>query len=292
MTRCTFVGLGVMGYPMAGHLQAAGHPTTVYNRTASKAEAWVAEHGGARTDTPEAAASASGGADVVLVCVGNDDDLRSVVFGETGVLAGMSEGAVLVDHTTASAAVAREVAEAAAAQGVGFVDAPVSGGQAGAENGQLSIMCGGDPDVFAGIEPVIDAYARATVLVGPVGHGQLTKMVNQICIGGLIQGLSEALDFGRRAGLDEEKVLEAIGQGASGSWQMDNRARTMLDRRFDYGFAIDWMRKDFGIVFDEAGRIGATLPVTAMVDQFYARLQRLGHGRSDTSTLIELLRDD
>ncbi len=292
MTRCTFVGLGVMGYPMAGHLQAAGHPTTVYNRTASKAEAWVAEHGGARADTPEAAASASGGADVVLVCVGNDDDLRSVVFGETGVLAGMSEGAVLVDHTTASAAVAREVAEAAAAQGVGFVDAPVSGGQAGAENGQLSIMCGGDPDVFAGIEPVIDAYARATVLVGPVGHGQLTKMVNQICIGGLIQGLSEALDFGRRAGLDEEKVLEAIGQGASGSWQMDNRARTMLDRRFDYGFAIDWMRKDFGIVFDEAGRIGATLPVTAMVDQFYARLQRLGHGRSDTSTLIELLRDD
>ncbi len=292
MTRCTFVGLGVMGYPMAGHLQAAGHPTTVYNRTASKAEAWVAEHGGARADTPEAAASASGGADVVLVCVGNDDDLRSVVFGETGVLAGMSEGAVLVDHTTASAVVAREVAEAAAAQGVGFVDAPVSGGQAGAENGQLSIMCGGDPDVFAGIEPVIDAYARATVLVGPVGHGQLTKMVNQICIGGLIQGLSEALDFGRRAGLDEEKVLEAIGQGASGSWQMDNRARTMLDRRFDYGFAIDWMRKDFGIVFDEAGRIGATLPVTAMVDQFYARLQRLGHGRSDTSTLIELLRDD
>ncbi len=292
MTRCTFVGLGVMGYPMAGHLQAAGHPMTVYNRTASKAEAWVAEHGGARADTPEAAASASGGADVVLVCVGNDDDLRSVVFGETGVLAGMSEGAVLVDHTTASAAVAREVAEAAAAQGVGFVDAPVSGGQAGAENGQLSIMCGGDPDVFAGIEPVIDAYARATVLVGPVGHGQLTKMVNQICIGGLIQGLSEALDFGRRAGLDEEKVLEAIGQGASGSWQMDNRARTMLDRRFDYGFAIDWMRKDFGIVFDEAGRIGATLPVTAMVDQFYARLQRLGHGRSDTSTLIELLRDD
>ena len=292
MTRCTFVGLGVMGYPMAGHLQAAGHPTTVYNRTASKAEAWVAEHGGARTDTPEAAASASGGADVVLVCVGNDDDLRSVVFGETGVLAGMSEGAVLVDHTTASAAVAREVAEAAAAQGVGFVDAPVSGGQAGAENGQLSNMCGGDPDVFAGIEPVIDAYARATVLVGPVGHGQLTKMVNQICIGGLIQGLSEALDFGHRAGLDEEKVLEAIGQGASGSWQMDNRARTMLDRKFDYGFAIDWMRKDFGIVFDEAGRIGATLPVTAMVDQFYARLQRLGHGRSDTSTLIELLRDD
>ncbi|MDE0749950.1 MAG: NAD(P)-dependent oxidoreductase [Acidimicrobiales bacterium] len=289
MTTCAFVGLGVMGYPMAGHLQAAGHPTTVYNRTTTKAEAWVDEHGGVGADTPAAAAT---GADVVMVCVGNDDDLRSVVFGESGVLAGMSEGTTLVDHTTASAAVAREIAETASARGVGFVDAPVSGGQAGAENGQLSIMCGGAPEVFAAVEPVIDAYARAAVLVGPVGHGQLTKMVNQICIGGLIQGLSEALDFGRRAGLDEEKVLEAISQGASGSWQMDNRARTMLDRRFDYGFAIDWMRKDFGIVFDEAERIGATLPVTAMVDQFYARLQRLGHGRSDTSTLIELLRDD
>ena len=289
MTTCAFVGLGVMGYPMAGHLQAAGHPTTVYNRTTTKAEAWVDEHGGVGADTPAAAAT---GADVVMVCVGNDDDLRSVVFGESGVLAGMAEGTTLVDHTTASAAVAREIAETASARGVGFVDAPVSGGQAGAENGQLSIMCGGAPEVFAAVEPVIDAYARAAVLVGPVGHGQLTKMVNQICIGGLIQGLSEALDFGRRAGLDEDKVLEAISQGASGSWQMDNRARTMLDRRFDYGFAIDWMRKDFGIVFDEAERIGATLPVTAMVDQFYARLQRLGHGRSDTSTLIELLRDD
>ena len=289
MTTCAFVGLGVMGYPMAGHLQAAGHPTTVYNRTTTKADAWVDEHGGVGADTPAAAAT---GADVVMVCVGNDDDLRSVVFGESGVLAGMSEGTTLVDHTTASAAVAREIAETASARGVGFVDAPVSGGQAGAENGQLSIMCGGAPEVFAAVEPVIDAYARAAVLVGPVGHGQLTKMVNQICIGGLIQGLSEALDFGRRAGLDQDKVLEAISQGASGSWQMDNRARTMLDRRFDYGFAIDWMRKDFGIVFDEAERIGATLPVTAMVDQFYARLQRLGHGRSDTSTLIELLRDD
>ena len=289
MTTCAFVGLGVMGYPMAGHLQAAGHPTTVYNRTTTKADAWVDEHGGVGADTPAAAAT---GADVVMVCVGNDDDLRSVVFGESGVLAGMSEGTTLVDHTTASAAVAREIAETASARGVGFVDAPVSGGQAGAENGQLSIMCGGAPEVFAAVEPVIDAYARAAVLVGPVGHGQLTKMVNQICIGGLIQGLSEALDFGRRAGLDQEKVLEAISQGASGSWQMDNRARTMLDRRFDYGFAIDWMRKDFGIVFEEAERIGATLPVTAMVDQFYARLQRLGHGRSDTSTLIELLRDD
>ena len=289
MTTCAFVGLGVMGYPMAGHLQAAGHPTTVYNRPSAKADAWVDEHGGVGADTPAAAAT---GADVVMVCVGNDDDLRSVVFGESGVLAGMAEGTTLVDHTTASAAVAREIAETASARGVGFVDAPVSGGQAGAENGQLSIMCGGAPEVFAAVEPVIDAYARAAVLVGPVGHGQLTKMVNQICIGGLIQGLSEALDFGRRAGLDEDKVLEAISQGAAGSWQMDNRARTMLDRRFDYGFAIDWMRKDFGIVFAEAERIGATLPVTAMVDQFYARLQRLGHGRSDTSTLIELLRDD
>ena len=289
MTTCAFVGLGVMGYPMAGHLQAAGHPTTVYNRTSAKADAWVDAHGGVGAATPAAAAT---GADVVMGCVGNDDELRSVVFGESGVLAGMSEGTTLVDHTTASAAVAREIAETASARGVGFVDAPVSGGQAGAENGQLSIMCGGAPEVFAAVEPVIDAYARAAVLVGPVGHGQLTKMVNQICIGGLIQGLSEALDFGRRAGLDQEKGLEAISQGASGSWQMDNRARTMLDRRFDYGFAIDWMRKDFGIVFDEAERIGATLPVTAMVDQFYARLQRLGHGRSDTSTLIELLRDD
>ncbi len=204
----------------------------------------------------------------------------------------MAAGSTLVDHTTASAQLARELADAGTAQGVGFVDAPVSGGQAGAENGQLSVMCGGDPEVFAGVEPVIDAYAKATVLVGPVGHGQLTKMVNQVCIGGLIQGLSEALDFGRRAGLDRERMLEAISQGASGSWQMDNRSRTMLDRKFDHGFAIDWMRKDFGIVFDEAERLGATLPVTAMVDQFYARLQRQGHGRSDTSTLIELLRDD
>ncbi len=289
MTRCAFVGLGVMGYPMAGHLQAAGHEVTVYNRTTARAEQWVAEHGGSLAATPLAAAA---GADAVMVCVGNDDDVRSVVLGDDGALAGMASGSTLVDHTTASAQLARELADAGTAQGVGFVDAPVSGGQAGAENGQLSVMCGGDPEVFAGVEPVIDAYAKATVLVGPVGHGQLTKMVNQVCIGGLIQGLSEALDFGRRAGLDRERMLEAISQGASGSWQMDNRSRTMLDRKFDHGFAIDWMRKDFGIVFDEAERLGATLPVTAMVDQFYARLQRQGHGRSDTSTLIELLRDD
>ena len=289
MAACAFIGLGVMGFPMAGHLQAAGHQTTVYNRTTSRAEAWVEAHGGSSVPTPREAAT---GADAVMVCVGNDDDLRFVVFGEDGALAGMAEGSTLVDHTTASAEGAREIAAVASEIGVGFVDAPVSGGQAGAQNGQLSIMCGGDPDVFATVEPLIDSYAKAIVLVGDVGSGQLTKMVNQVCIGGLIQGLAEALDFSRRAGLDTDKVLAAISQGASGSWQMENRARTMLDRHFDHGFALDWMRKDFGIVFDEAERIGATLPVTAMVDQFYARLQREGHGRWDTSSLIELLRDD
>jgi len=289
MAACAFIGLGRMGFPMAGHLQTAGHQTTVYNRTTSRAEAWVEAHGGSSVPTPREAAT---GADAVMVCVGNDDDLRFVVFGEDGALAGMAEGSTLVDHTTASAEVAREIAAVASEIGVGFVDAPVSGGQAGAQNGQLSIMCGGDPDVFATVEPLIDSYAKAIVLVGDVGSGQLTKMVNQVCIGGLIQGLAEALDFSRRAGLDTDKVLAAISQGASGSWQMENRARTMLDRHFDHGFALDWMRKDFGIVFDEAERIGATLPVTAMVDQFYARLQREGHGRWDTSSLIELLRDD
>ena len=288
-TTCAFIGLGVMGYPMAGHLQAAGHPTIVYNRTSAKADQWVEQHGGASAPTPREAAA---GNDVVMVCVGNDDDLRSVVFGDDGALAGMAPGSVLVDHTTASAEVAREIRSATDELGVGFVDAPVSGGQAGAENGMLSIMCGGDEGIFQKVEPVIDVYAKVTVLVGDTGSGQLTKMVNQVCIGGLAQGLSEALDFARRAGLDQEKVLAAISQGASGSWQMDNRARTMLDRHFDHGFALDWMRKDFGIVFDEAERIGATLPVTAMVDQFYARLQREGHGRWDTSALIELLRDD
>ena len=284
-----FIGLGAMGYPMAGHLAKAGHKVTVFNRTAARAEAWCGDHGGERAGTPAEAAS---GADVVLICVGNDEDVRAVALGDEGALAGMAAGAGLVDHSTVSAHLARELADAALARNVGFLDAPVSGGQAGAENGALTIMVGGEEAVFERAAPVMDAYASAVTLMGPVGSGQLTKMVNQICIGGLIQGLSEALDFGRRAGLDEEKVLEAIGQGASGSWQMDNRARTMLDRKFDSGFAIDWMRKAFGIVFDEAGRIGATLPVTAMVDQFYARLQRLGHGRSDTSTLIELLRDD
>ena len=292
MVRCAFVGLGVMGFPMAGHLQAAGHLTTVYNRTASRAEAWVQEHGGAMAATP---AEAAAGADVVMMCVGNDDDVRSVVFGDSGVLAGMAGAggaATLVDHTTASAEVAREVSAAAGDLGAGFVDAPVSGGQAGAENGQLSIMCGGDPEVFEGIRPVIGSYAKATVLVGPVGHGQLTKMVNQICIGGLIQGLAEALDFARRAGLDLEQVLAAISKGASGSWQMDNRARTMLERLFDDGFAIEWMRKDFGFVFDEAGRLGASLPFTELADQNYQKLQEQGHGRWDTSAVIELLRED
>ncbi len=295
MARCAFIGLGVMGYPMAGHLQAAGHEVTVYNRTGSRAEAWVGEHGGAMAATPAEAVEADAGADAVMMCVGNDDDVRSVVFGETGVLTGMADSgrpATLVDHTTASAEVAREVAAAASEMGIGFVDAPVSGGQAGAENGQLSVMCGGDPEVFEGIRPVIDAYARATVLVGPVGHGQLTKMVNQICIGGLIQGLAEALDFARRAGLDLEQVLAAISKGASGSWQMDNRARTMLERHFDHGFAIDWMRKDFGIVFDEAERLGASLPFTELADRNYEQLQEQGHGRWDTSAVIELLRED
>ena len=289
MPNCAFVGLGVMGYPMAGHLQAAGHPTTVYNRMTAKAEAWVGEHGGSSAPTPREAAT---GADLVMVCVGNDDDLRSVVFGDHGALAGMDPGTTLVDHTTASAEVAREIRVVADAVGVGFIDAPVSGGQAGAENGQLAVMCGGDENVYAGIEPVIDAYAKISVLVGGTGSGQLTKMVNQVCIAGLVQGLSEALDFGRRAGLDMDRVLSVIGGGASGSWQMANRAGTMLDRHFDHGFALDWMRKDLGIVFDEAERIDATLPITALVDQLYARLQREGHGRWDTSSLIELLRDD
>jgi len=289
MPNCAFIGLGVMGHPMAGHLQAAGHATTVYNRTSAKADSWVAEHGGTSAATPREAAT---GAEAVMVCVGNDDDLRSVIFGDDGVLAGMASGSTLIDHTTASAEVARKIRAAADELGVGFIDAPVSGGQAGAQNGQLSVMCGGDDDVFARVDPLMQSYAKATVLVGGTGAGQLTKMVNQICIGGLIQGLSEALDFSRRAGLDIEKVLSAISQGASGSWQMENRARTMTDRHFDHGFALDWMRKDFGIVFDEAERIGAHLPITTIVDGYYARLQADGHGRWDTSSLIELLADD
>jgi len=288
MANTAFIGLGVMGYPMAGHLVAAGHEVTVHNRTAARAEAWVAEHGGTAAPTP---AEAADGADVVFLCVGDDLDVRAVTTGPGGVLETMAAGTVLVDHTTASAEVAREIHAAAAERGVGFVDAPISGGQAGAENGVLTVMCGGDQPDFDRAAAVIDAYSRACNLLGGPGSGQLCKMVNQICIAGLVQGLSEGIDFAQRAGLDVGAVVDTISKGAAGSWQMENRAQTMADGTFDYGFALDWMRKDLRICFEEAGRNGATLPVTAIVDQFYARLQRQGHGRWDTSTLIHLLRD-
>ncbi|MGF1641419.1 MAG: NAD(P)-dependent oxidoreductase [Rhodospirillales bacterium] len=286
-TRTAFIGLGVMGFPMAGHLAHSGHPVAVYNRTTAKAEAWIARHGGRMATTP---AQAAEGAELVFTCVGNDDDLRSVVLAPDGAFAGMAAGAILVDHTTASAEVARELAAAAAARELGFLDAPVSGGQAGAENGQLTVMVGGDEADFAKAAPVIDAYAKAVTLMGPAGSGQLTKMVNQICIGGLVQGLAEALMFAVRAGLDADRAVEVIAKGAAQSWQMDNRAKTMLEDRFEFGFAVDWMRKDLGIVLDEARRNGAALPVTALVDQFYAQIQRRGGGRWDTSSLIRLLR--
>lgn len=278
-----------MGYPMAGHLQGAGHNVTVYNRTAERAEAWVNEHGGTRASTP---ASAAEGAEFVMVCVGDDPDVRAVTTADNGVLTTMEPGSVLVDHTTASADLAQEVHAAAAAVGVGFVDAPISGGQAGAENGVLTVMCGGDRADFDRAAPMIASYSRACRLLGGPGSGQLTKMVNQICIAGLIQGLSEGLDFAIRAGLDVGEVVETISKGAAGSWQMENRSRTMAERKFDHGFALDWMRKDLGICLAQAERIGAYLPVTALVDQFYARLQRQGHGRWDSSSLIELLRDN
>ena len=289
MADCAFVGLGVMGYPMAGHLVAAGHDVTVYNRTAARAEAWVGEHGGTAAPTP---AGAAAGAEFVFVCVGNDDDVRSVTLGPGGVLGSMAAGSVLVDHTTASADLAQELHAAAGARGVGFVDAPISGGQAGAENGLLTVMCGGDQADFDRAEPVIDSYAKAVTLLGGPGSGQRTKMVNQICIAGLVQGLAEGIDFARRSGLDVEQVVDTISQGAAGSWQMANRGVTMARREFDFGFALDWMRKDLAICFAEAERVGATLPVTAVIDQFYARLQRQGRGRWDTSSLIELLVDD
>ena len=282
-----FVGLGVMGYPMAGHLARAGHAVTVYNRTAAKAEAWAREYGGRAAATP---ALAAGGADFVFCCVGNDDDLRSVVLGEHGALAGMKPGAILVDHTTASAEVARELAALAAARGLGFVDAPVSGGQAGAVNGLLTVMCGGDAAAFDAMKPVAMAFSRAVTLVGASGAGQLAKMVNQICIAGLVQGLSEAIAFGQKAGLDMKQVLDVIGKGAAQSWQMDNRGKTMVDDQFDFGFAVDWMRKDLGLVLDEARRNGAKLPVTALVDQFYADVQGMGGRRWDTSSLIRRLK--
>jgi len=287
MARVAFLGLGVMGYPMAGHLAKAGHAVTVYNRTGAKAERWVAEHGGAHAGTP---AQASAGAEFVMACVGNDDDLRSVCLGADGAFAGMARDAVFVDHTTVSAQVTRELHGLAADAGIGFVDAPVSGGQAGAEGGVLSVMCGGDAKTYARAEPVIDAYARVCRRIGDSGAGQLAKMMNQICIAGLVQGLSEALAFGEKAGLDGRAVVEVISAGAAGSWQMANRHGTMLDDRFDFGFAVDWMRKDLGICLATGNEIGAALPVTALVDQFYKDVQNMGGGRWDTSSLIKRLR--
>ena len=289
--KVAFLGLGVMGWPMAGHLALAGHTVTVFNRTAAKAQAWVqafAATGRAHhASTPREAAQ---GADIVLMCVGNDDDVRSVVLGPDGALAGMQSGSILIDHTTASAQLARELYATAQQQGVAFVDAPVSGGQAGAQNGQLTIMCGGDEAAFATAEPVMACFGRAVTLMGPSGSGQLTKMVNQICIAGLVQGLSEAVAFGQKAGLDMDKALQVIGKGAAQSWQMQNRGQTMVDGKFDFGFAVDWMRKDLGLVLQEAQRNGARLPVTALVDQFYADVQAQGGGRWDTSSLIARLR--
>jgi 3-hydroxyisobutyrate dehydrogenase-like beta-hydroxyacid dehydrogenase len=289
MAKAAFLGLGVMGYPMAGHIAAAGHEVTVYNRTKAKAEAWVAQHGGSLGETPRQAVEA---AEFVFSCVGNDDDLRSVILGEEGALGGMGEGTILIDNTTASADVARELSGTAAERGIGFIDAPVSGGQAGAENGVLTVMCGGEPAHFERAQPVIDCYARSVVLLGPAGSGQLTKMVNQICIAGLLQGLSEGLNFGAKAGLDMDKVIDVISKGAAGSWQMENRGSTMCRGEFDFGFAVQWMRKDLGICLEEADRNQARLPVTALVDQFYAQVQARGGNRWDTSSLIHLLAND
>jgi len=285
--KVAFLGLGVMGYPMAGHLARAGHHVTVFNRTNKKAERWVEEYGGNLARTPREAAA---GAQIVFACVGNDDDLRSVVLGADGAFAGMSKDAVFVDNTTASAAIARELYAEARKLGLHFVDAPVSGGQAGAVNGQLTVMCGGDATAFERIRPVAMAYAKAVTLIGPSGSGQLAKMVNQICIAGLLQGLSEGINFGLAAGLDMKLVLQVIGKGAAQSWQMDNRGTTMIDDKFDFGFAVDWMRKDLGLCLDEARRNGAPLPVSALVDQFYADVQAMGGGRWDTSSLIRRLR--
>lgn len=282
-----FLGLGVMGYPMAGHLARAGHRVTVYNRTPAKSGQWVAEHGHCSAGTPKTAAE---GADIVFCCVGNDDDLRSVVLGDDGAFAGMKSGAVFVDHTTASAEVARELSATARERGLQFIDAPVSGGNLGAINGALTVMCGGEAAAFAAIQPVAMAYSKAVTLLGDSGAGQLAKMVNQIAIAGLVQGLAEAIAFGQKAGLDMKAVLGVIGKGAAQSWQMDNRGPTMIDDKFDFGFAVDWMRKDLGLVLDEAKRNGARLPVTALVDQFYADLQAQGGNRWDTSSLIRRLK--
>ncbi|HMM77509.1 MAG TPA: NAD(P)-dependent oxidoreductase [Gammaproteobacteria bacterium] len=286
MARLAFIGLGVMGFPMAGHLARAGHAVTVYNRTAATRERWLASYAGEAADSPAAAAD---GAEVVFSCVGNDEDLRAVTVGPRGSFEALRPGAVHVDHSTSSALVARELAARAKAQGAGFIDAPVSGGQSGAERGVLSCMCGGEAADYAKVEALLSAYAASARLLGPSGAGQLTKMVNQICIAGLLQGLAEGLAFGRRAGLDMPAVLSVIGKGAAQSWQMDNRATTMLEGRYDFGFAVDWMRKDLGIVLDEARRNGARLPVTALVDQFYATLQAQGLQRADASSLMALL---
>jgi 3-hydroxyisobutyrate dehydrogenase len=287
MAKAAFLGLGVMGYPMAGYLKKAGHDVTVYNRTTAKAEKWAEEFGGSFATTPREAAE---GADFVMSCVGNDNDLHSVCTGDDGAFAGMSSGAVFVDHTTVSAKITRELYDAAKSMGVSFVDAPVSGGQAGAENGQLVVMCGGDEAAYASAEPLIDAYAKKCVRLGESGAGQLTKMVNQICIAGLVQGLSEGLHFAEKAGLDGRAVVDVIGGGAAGSWQMVNRYETMLDDNFEHGFAVDWMRKDLNICLNTADENGASLPVTALVDQYYKDVQKMGGGRWDTSSLFKRLR--
>ena len=287
MAKLAFLGLGVMGFPMAGHLQGAGHDVCVYNRTAAKAEKWAQDHGGRTAPTPREAAQ---GADFVMACVGNDDDLRSVCLGEDGAFAGMQDNAVFVDHTTVSAMVTQELYEAARARDLHFVDAPISGGQAGAENGQLSIMCGGDQAAYDAAEPIMNTYAKLCRRIGETGAGQMTKMCNQIAIAGLVQGLSEALHFAEKAGLDGRAVVEVISQGAAGSWQMSNRYETMLDDHFEHGFAVDWMRKDLGICLNTANENGASLPVTALVDQYYKDVQKMGGGRWDTSSLFKRLR--
>ena len=289
MAKVTFIGLGVMGYPMAGHIATkSDHEVTVYNRTTAKAEKWASEFGGKAAATPREAAE---GADFVFCCVGNDDDLRSVTTGADGCVQSLESGAILIDNTTASAGAARELSEACKAVGAGFVDGPVSGGQAGAENGALTVMCGGSQEDYDKAEPVIMNFARAARLMGPAGSGQLTKMVNQICIAGLVQGLSEGMAFAQKAGLDTDAVFDVISKGAAGSWQMNNRYKTMAKNEFDFGFAVDWMRKDLGICLEEANSNGAHLPVTALVDQFYSQIQKRGGNRFDTSSLITLLRD-
>ncbi len=285
--KVAFIGLGIMGYPMAGHLKRAGHDVAVFNRTREKALRWEKEHGGKSYENPAAAAK---GAEIVFACVGNDNDLRSITIGDQGAFSGMEKGSLFVDHTTASADAARELAAMAAEKGLGFLDAPVSGGQSGAENGKLTIMIGGTEKDFARAKPVLDSYARSAMLMGPVGSGQLTKMVNQICIAGLVQALAEGVNFAVKAGLDPMRVMEVISKGAAQSWQMENRAKTMAAGEFDFGFAVDWMRKDLGICLSEAQRNGASLPVTALVDQFYAQIQAQGGHRWDTSSLIHLLR--